>query len=104
LEIVRIYFATDLNTTLNEIIILYSDVLCELYYIQINVQLGSTERANKNIRAYLRLLNNEAFLRENGVLVYEVIELYDQVQHDDGEISAWKVNTLFNYKRSELNT
>lgn len=71
-----------------------SEVLCELYYIQINVQHGPTERANKNIRANLRLLNNEAFLKENGVLVYEVIELFDQIEYDETKRSSWKVSYL----------
>lgn len=69
----------------------YSEVLCELFYIQINVQHEPTERANKNIRANLRLLNNETFLKENGVLVFEVIELYDEIEIEDGVESCWKV-------------
>lgn len=69
----------------------YSEVLCELFYIQLNVQHEVTERANKNIRANLRLLNNEAFLRENGVLIFEVIELYDEIEYNQGDICCWKV-------------
>ncbi|KAI9253088.1 hypothetical protein EDC94DRAFT_620191 [Helicostylum pulchrum] len=66
------------------------EVLCELFYIQLNVQHEVTERANKNIRANLRLLNNEAFLRENGVLIFEVIELYDEIEYNQGDICCWK--------------
>ncbi|KAI9365813.1 hypothetical protein BD770DRAFT_377309 [Pilaira anomala] len=65
-------------------------MLCELFYIQLNVQHEVTERANKNIRANLRLLNNETFLKENGVLVFEVIELFDEIEHGEGNIACWK--------------
>jgi hypothetical protein len=51
----------------------------------------STEQANKNIRANLRLLNNDAFLKENGVLALEVIELYNDIQLEDEDRSPWKV-------------
>ncbi|KAI7889770.1 uncharacterized protein EV154DRAFT_513329 [Mucor mucedo] len=66
------------------------EVLCELFYIQANVQHEPTERANKNIRGNLRLLNNDSFLRENGVLVFEVIELYDDIEIEEGAESCWK--------------
>lgn len=71
--------------------ICFSEVLCELYYIQINVESVTTEQANKNIRSNLRLLNNDAFLKENGVLALEVIELYSDIQLEDEDRSPWKV-------------
>lgn len=94
-EIVRIerivvYFYCELRER-KKYLFKRSEMLCELLYIQLNVQHEVTERANKNIRANLRLLNNEAFLKENGVLVFEVIELFDEIEHGEGNIACWKV-------------
>jgi hypothetical protein len=67
-------------------------VLCELYFIQVNVQNEPSDRANKNIRSIARSLGSETFLQTNGFLVTEVIELYDDIVHQHGNTSSWKVS------------
>jgi hypothetical protein len=63
----------------------------------LTVQTEPIDRANKNIRSVTRLLNNEAFLKENGMLVMEIIELFDDFEGQSGNISTWKVYNL-NYR------
>ncbi|KAI8640803.1 hypothetical protein BD408DRAFT_444895 [Parasitella parasitica] len=65
-------------------------LLCELCFIQLTVQTEQIERANKSIRSATRLLNNEIFLKENGMLVIEIIELFDDIEGQCGNITAWK--------------
>ncbi|KAK4511801.1 pH nine-sensitive protein 1 [Mucor velutinosus] len=66
------------------------EVLCELYFIQFTVKTEPIDRANKNIRSVTRLLNNEAFLKENGMLVVDIIELFDEIEGDQGNLLSWK--------------
>ncbi|CAO3616650.1 unnamed protein product [Mucor fragilis] len=66
------------------------EVLCELYFIQFMVQTEPIDRANKSIRSVTRLLNNEAFLKENGMLVVDIIELFDEIEGDQGNLLSWK--------------
>ncbi|KAL9547896.1 hypothetical protein MBANPS3_005947 [Mucor bainieri] len=54
------------------------------------VQTEPIDRANKHIRSVTRLLNNEAFLKENGMLVVEIIELFDEIEGDQGNLLSWK--------------
>lgn len=54
------------------------------------MQTEPTDRANKSIRSITRLLNNEAFLKENGMLVVEIIELFDEIEGDQGNLLSWK--------------
>lgn len=65
--------------------------MCELYFILYTVQTEPIDRANKRIRSVTRLLNNEAFLKENGMLVIDIIELFDEIEGDQGNIMSWKV-------------
>ncbi|KAL9560272.1 hypothetical protein PS6_000348 [Mucor atramentarius] len=67
-----------------------SEVMCELYFILYTVQTELIDRANKRIRSVTRLLNNEAFLKENGMLVIDIIELFDEIEGDQGNIMSWK--------------
>lgn len=55
------------------------------------VQTEPIDRANKSIRSVTRLLNNEAFLKENGMLVVDIIELFDEIEGDQGNLLSWKV-------------
>ncbi|KAL7322150.1 hypothetical protein PS15p_211815 [Mucor circinelloides] len=64
--------------------------MCELYFILYTVQTELIDRANKRIRSVTRLLNNEAFLKENGMLVIDIIELFDEIEGDQGNIMSWK--------------
>ena len=68
-----------------------SEVLCELYFIQLTVQTEPIDRANKNIRSVTRLLNNEAFLKGNGMLIIDIVELFDDIEGQLGDMSTWKV-------------
>lgn len=60
--------------------------------MKIRVESDSNGQVNKDIRSNLRLLNSELFLKENGVLVFEVIELYNDIQIEDEDRSPWKVS------------
>ncbi|EPB89772.1 hypothetical protein HMPREF1544_03435 [Mucor circinelloides 1006PhL] len=66
------------------------ELMCELYFILYTVQTEPIDRANKRIRSVTRLLNNEAFLKENGMLVIDIIELFDEIEGDQGNIMSWK--------------
>ncbi|KAI7898696.1 uncharacterized protein BX663DRAFT_523765 [Cokeromyces recurvatus] len=66
------------------------EVLCELYFIQVKVLNESIDHANKTIRTVVQLLSNENLLKENGVLVYEIIQLFNDIEYEQGVRYSWK--------------
>ncbi|KAI8882164.1 hypothetical protein K501DRAFT_251843 [Backusella circina FSU 941] len=56
------------------------ELLCELYFVQSQVQTQQVDRVSKLLRSSLRLLSSENFLKENGILVYEILELFDDIE------------------------
>ncbi|KAI8371021.1 hypothetical protein BD560DRAFT_112833 [Blakeslea trispora] len=58
------------------------EILIELFFIQHEVCHGTPDRTNKKIRSTIRLLNNEAFIKEHGILLVELIELYVHMESD----------------------
>jgi hypothetical protein len=68
----------------------FSELLCELYFVQAQVQTQHVDRVGKALRSSLRLLSSESFLKDNGILVYEVLELFDDIEQGN----AYKVKTV----------
>ena len=60
--------------------------MTELYFIQYSVCHETTDRTNKRIRSTIRLLQNEAFIKEHGILFVELVELFSHLESDQSTV------------------